>query len=187
MSTTTHLQALLDQLQLGQDTARDALLEQSLGRIQVLARSMFRRQTDLRSLGQTDDVVSQAILRLHRALAEVRPQNVRAFLGLAARHIRWVLHDLARKKDIIYVAEPHERAGPSEEPADLLEWAEFHTTIEAMPEQDRELFDLLFYQGLEQAEAAALLNLPLRTLKRRWQHARLALQEAMQGRMPGEA
>jgi DNA-directed RNA polymerase specialized sigma24 family protein len=45
--------------------------------------------------------------------------------------------------------------------------------------------DLLFYQGLQQAEAAAVLGVSERTVKRRWQSARLALHEALGGRLPG--
>ncbi|MBL8798147.1 MAG: helix-turn-helix domain-containing protein, partial [Planctomycetia bacterium] len=46
-------------------------------------------------------------------------------------------------------------------------------------------FDLLFYQGLSQAEAAALLNVSERTVKRRWQSARLQLHDALGGEFPG--
>jgi RNA polymerase sigma-70 factor (ECF subfamily) len=186
MPTTVQLQALLDQLQLGQDAARDALLEQSLGRIQLLARSMFRRQKDLRAFDQTDDVVSRALLRLHNALAKVHPPTVRDFFGLAANHIRWVLRDLARDRHLTYTAELPEPAAPREGPADLAEWAEFHDAVEQLPADERELFDLLFYQGLEQAEAAALLGVPLRTLKRHWQKARLALRERLHDQLPGD-
>src|SRR5262249_45612476 len=59
MHDTTELQALLDQLRLGQDAARGALLAQSLDRVQVLARGMFRKETTLRAFDQTDDVVSE--------------------------------------------------------------------------------------------------------------------------------
>jgi RNA polymerase sigma factor (sigma-70 family) len=191
MSTTARIQELLDQLNEGGDQARDALLEHSLERLRLLARRMLRRQNDLRALEETDDILSKAIIRLHRALTEVRPADVRAFIGLAARNVRWVLCDLAREKaarsKVSYAAAPPEPSAPDGEPADLLEWADFHAAIEALPDAERELFDALFYQGLEQAEAAEVLGVPLRTLKRRWQHARLRLVEKMQGRMPGEA
>lgn len=187
MNTTAHLQELLDQHRDGQAEARDALLAQSLQRVQLLAHRMFRRQGDLRALEETDDVVSKALLRLRDALLKVMPVDVKSYLGLAARHIRFVLQDLARmkgRKDLTYLAEPVDPPAPTEEPSDILEWAEFHAKVDALPEQEREVFDVLFYQGMEQAEASELLGIPLRTLKRRWQHARLALRETMQGQMP---
>jgi RNA polymerase sigma factor (sigma-70 family) len=190
MNTTARIQESLDQLNAGNDFARDELLSQSLERLTFLAQRMFRKQSDLRVQAETDDVVSLAMIRLHRAIVDVRPPNVLAFFGLASTHIRWVLSDLAREKAmdsrVKFVAEPIESVSPAEGPTELLDWAEFHEHVASLPEQEREVFDLLFYHGLEQAEAASLLGVPLRTLKRRWQHARLTLNELMQGRMPGE-
>jgi RNA polymerase sigma factor (sigma-70 family) len=58
--------------------------------------------------------------------------------------------------------------------------------VERLPDEEREIFDLLWYQGLSQAEAAALLHVSERTIKRRWQAARLKLHEALQGASPEE-
>jgi RNA polymerase sigma factor (sigma-70 family) len=73
---------------------------------------------------------------------------------------------------------------PSDDPGRLAAWSEFHRQVELLPPEDREVFDLLWYQELSQAEAAALLNISERTVKRRWQSARLALFEAMGGEPP---
>jgi RNA polymerase sigma-70 factor (ECF subfamily) len=40
---------------------------------------------------------------------------------------------------------------------------------------------LLFYEGLTQEEAATVLGVSLRTLKRRWQSARCRLHDALNG------
>jgi RNA polymerase sigma-70 factor (ECF subfamily) len=53
-----------------------------------------------------------------------------------------------------------------------------------LPDETRKIVDLLFYQGLSQAEAAAVLETSERTVQRRWQSARLALHEALGGRFP---
>ena len=45
----------------------------------------------------------------------------------------------------------------------------------------RAVFDLLWYQGLPQAEAAALLSLAVPTVKLRWMKARLQVQQALGG------
>ena len=65
------------------------------------------------------------------------------------------------------------RAGPSS------------TTREALPDAEREIFDLLWYQGLSQREAAALLGITERMAKRRWRAARLKIHERLGGRLPG--
>jgi RNA polymerase sigma-70 factor (ECF subfamily) len=70
------------------------------------------------------------------------------------------------------------------EPSTLAEWCEFHERITTLPDADRELFDLLLYQGLTQPEAANVLEIPLRTLKRRWQGAKLRLHEILRGEWP---
>src|SRR5262249_12907956 len=69
-------------------------------------------------------------------------------------------------------------------PDRLAAWTEFHRQIERLPDEEREIFDLLWYQGLSQAEAASLLNVSERTVKRRWQSARLKLHEALHGELP---
>ena len=51
-----------------------------------------------------------------------------------------------------------EVADTTYEPGRLAEWTGFHAQVEALPEEEREVFDLLFYQGLPQAEAAAVLG-----------------------------
>jgi RNA polymerase sigma-70 factor (ECF subfamily) len=186
---STHLQHLLDLLQGGNDSARTSLIQHSIERCRFLTRRMFRRDSDLRKFEETDDVLSKALVRLHKALAQVKPPNVRAYVGLAACQIRRVIADLAReaaKSKMVTFVPGHSPEGnePSDgvgEPRDLLEWAEFHERVEALPDDEREVIDLLFYQGLNQPDAAAVLHVPLRTLKRRWQKIRLSLREAMEG------
>jgi RNA polymerase sigma-70 factor (ECF subfamily) len=47
--------------------------------------------------------------------------------------------------------------------------------VDRLPDDERETFQLIWYQGLTQAEVAALVDVSLRTVKRRWQSARLHL------------
>lgn len=192
--STAHLQVLLELHQAGIPSARESLLEHSAERFRLLARRMFRRHGDLRSLDQTDDVLQQALVRLYRALSQIKPPTVRAYLGLAAMHIRWVLRDLARKysaaKIVCYTGRTVPGDGPFDpggEPSDLLQWSEFHQKIEALGDEEREMFHLLIYEGLSQAEAAALLNISVRSVKRRWQRARLSLRAALRGDWPNES
>ena len=50
-----------------------------------------------------------------------------------------------------------------------------------MTDDLRAAFDLLWYQGLTQAEAAALLGVAVPTVKLRWLKARLRVQQALGG------
>jgi RNA polymerase sigma-70 factor (ECF subfamily) len=58
-------------------------------------------------------------------------------------------------------------------------WSEFHAQVDGLPREERDVFDLLWYQGLTQAEAAAVLEISLRTVKRRWLAARVGLGAAL--------
>jgi DNA-directed RNA polymerase specialized sigma24 family protein len=50
----------------------------------------------------------------------------------------------------------------------IAEWTEFHRHVDNLPEEDRAVVDLVFYQGLTTSEAAETLEVPERTIKRRW-------------------
>lgn len=192
----TLLQKLLDRLKEGRDSARAALLEHSFERLRRLARRMFRQQPALQTLNDTDEVLQRALIRLHRALEAVHPEDVATFFGLAARQIRWVLRDMAEELANLQQGNfahldsssviPVKRilAEVEGEPASLAEWTDFHRLIDALPAEERTIFDLLLYQGLSQTEAAQLLQLSPRTIKRRWQKARLRLQQALEGQWP---
>jgi RNA polymerase sigma-70 factor (ECF subfamily) len=134
------------------------------------------------------------MMRLHRSLAQVHPESTRLFFGLAATQIRRELIDLARHH---YGPEGngsnhHTDGGEAVErfldcrgePKSLIEWTNFHTHVECLPDEDRDVFDLLWYEGLTQPEAAEVLGISLATLKRRWQSARLLIYEALQGESP---
>ena len=193
--STTHLQYLLGKHYAGDLSARDELLEHSLERISMLARHIFHKRNDLRRIEETDDIVQKAVIRLRRALVSVRPVDLRAYLALAAKQVRWVLRDLASeaKRGRVVPLADHTtgtRSGADDvldnggEPYDHLAWAELHEKIEALPDEDREMFDVLLYDGLTQADAARLLGVSIRTVKRRWQRARLLLRDTMNGDWP---
>jgi len=132
-------------------------------------------------------VLQNALLRLVSALREAKPQTSREFLALAALQIRRELLDLARQfygphgmganQDSVAGAgsqapTPEDKADLSHEPCSLAQWTELHQHIDALPEEEREIVGLIFYQGLSQAEAAEVLGVSVRTVQRRW-HAAL--------------
>ena len=93
---TIQVQGWLDRLREGDEAARESLLEFSCERLMRLTRKMLRRFERVRRWEQTDDVLQSAMLRLHRTLAEVRPESPADFYRLAALNIRRELLDLAK-------------------------------------------------------------------------------------------
>jgi RNA polymerase sigma-70 factor (ECF subfamily) len=200
-SQTAQIQGWIERLKAGDESARKELLACACARLERLTRKMLRSYPRVRRWEQTDDVFQNASLRLYRALAEVRPAGVVEFFRLAALNIRRELLDLAKHYYGPRGAGAHhaslaggeesgegpaacERADTQDDPARLAAWTEFHTQVDALPAEEREVFDLLWYQELTQAEAANLLGVSERTVKRRWQSARLQLFRALGGALP---
>jgi RNA polymerase sigma factor (sigma-70 family) len=197
----TQIQGCIDRLRSGDLRARDELLAHASDRLARLTGKMLRDFPGVHRWEQTDDVLQNAILRLSRALQDVTLPSSRDFFRLAAVQIRRELIDLARHHsgpqglganlisnaggDASASLNPADHADVTYDPSRLAEWTEFHRQVEALSDAEREVVDMLFYQGLQQAEAAAVLGVSERTVKRRWQSARLALHEALGGRLPG--
>lgn len=189
MGHTTRLQDWLAVARRGSADVRNKLIEHTCERLRALTHKMLMAYPKVRRWSETDDVLQNAMLRLHRSLAEVTPKSPAEFYGLAAVQIRRELLDLARH---YYGAEGqgahhHTDGGraadvkPAEpcEPETLERWTEFHEQVDRLPEEQQVVVGLLWYEGLSQPDAAAVLEISLATLKRRWQAARLTLFEAL--------
>ena len=188
---TRMLQQLLDRMQGGDGTARTELLGLAYERLRLLARKMFHHDFPrLGNLHETDSILHEAVLRLFRALNEVQPRNVHDFLTFSAAQIRRVLLDMARHhgREQRKINEfrspsgspavaPHDLADSSPDPAHLAQWSEFHQKVRELPDEEREVVDLYWYQGLTQAETAGILGVHEKAVSRRWLSARLKLSE----------
>lgn len=195
-TNATDVRACLDGVRAGDPAALNALIERSAQRLQSLTRRMLRDYPRVRRWAETDDVLQNALIRLCRALEAVQPPTARDFYALATTQIRRELIDLARHYGgPENAAANHESAGGeapepgspdlTHEPGALADWCEFHQQVAALPEDEREVFGLIFYQGLPQEAAADVLGTSLRTVQRRWQAALLALHRARGGEAPG--
>jgi RNA polymerase sigma factor (sigma-70 family) len=200
-NTTVELQRWLDLLRSGDDRGRRELISHACERLRKLTRHMLKGFPQVKRWEQTDDVLQNALMRLYRALADVTPESLRHFYYLAALQIRRELLDLAKHhfgpegqgtKHHTSEAKADDAHDPlevqvdeAEEPSTLEGWTEFHAQVERLPEAEQELFNLVWYEGLSQNEAAQVLHLSLRTVKRRWQTARLLLYQALHGNRPG--
>ena len=195
-TTTGNIHGWLQKLKLGLPESRNALLEHSQKRLRHMVRRQFWQQQDLRRLEETDDILQKALIRLNKAMETIQPDSVAEFFALASQQIRWVLLDLGQEmgklrenesvefrmySDKFLFDHPKDDSSP---PESLLEWEHFHKTIQGLPEIEKSLFDLLYYQGLTQEEASEILNIPMRSLKRYWRNAKVKLYEKLHGEMP---
>jgi RNA polymerase sigma-70 factor (ECF subfamily) len=192
------IEGWLERLKAGDDSARDGLLASASARLTRLARKMLRRYPGVHRWELTDDVLQNALVRLDQSLRALRPPTAPDFFRLAAEQIRRELIDLARhyygptgpganhasRGGLESDAEIDPLAQSTNEPCRLAMWTEFHERIERLPDEDRALFDLLWYQGLTQTEAGAILGVSDRTIRTRWVKARHNLHEALGGQLP---
>ena len=202
--STAILQGHLKRALTGDADARQRLLELTRDRLMRHARRFLHgHYARLEPLAQTDDVVQQLYIKILRNQdrfwlnASGEPlRSLAEFFGHTSAWMRDVLCDLLRKE---YGRDDNRPAvlplggGPSDtapryEPSSstldgekLRRWTEFHEAAARLPNDLRAAFDLLWYQEMSQAEAAALLGVAVPTVKLRWMKARLQVQQALGG------
>ena len=193
----TKLQSYVDLALQGNTQAKELLLHHACDRLLRLTRRMFHGSHKLRRWEQTDDVFQNSMLRLHRALGSVEVQSVRHFFNLASVQIRRELVDMGRKHfGPLGIGKNHHTDHISsdnqggalhsltEKPEDISDWTEFHERVEGLPEEEREVVDLVYYDGLPHEEVAKLLGISERTVRRRWQSAKVRLYSELNGDEP---
>lgn len=189
------LEAGYEALRAGDPAARERIVELMTGRMRSMAHRMLRSFKAVRRWDDTDDVVQNASLRFLRALDETAPESPRHLVNLAAVQIRRELLDLVRKHRgpesyatnhdsnslvvdgevvirVTLAADPHAAA------PDLDRWTALHEVAERLPAEEREIFDLAWYLGADQAEVAAHLGCSVRTVKRRWEAVKRRIRDA---------
>jgi RNA polymerase sigma-70 factor (ECF subfamily) len=188
--TTAVIQRCLDALQEGtaaEPLVRD-LLERAVDRLRLLCATLLRRSyprlTQPPLNLETDELLGGVVAGLLTALQKVRPQTVRQFFALANQHMRWQLNDLARLLDerprAGALAESGVAGPPGSSDSCLSQDARrMLRAIEGLPEDEREVFELVRIQGLPYAEAADVVGVSVKTVQRRLNRARLMLAEEL--------
>ena len=198
MSQTTRLvEQWISKLQGGDIHARERLVTVACDRLLRLVRMIKRGYPQVERWEQTEDILQNVLYKLHRSLARVQPTDAKHFYRLAALHIRRELIDMVRhyhgphgwaanhqsrarrKCDDTGGAEIVDAAEITQDPRSLIQWTTFHEAVERLPDELREVFDLIWYNELPQQEVAALMQVDVRTVKRRWRAARLQLRERL--------
>lgn len=169
----------------------DTAVGEVLDFLRQVSHSLLAGFPDVQRWDQTDDILQQAALRLHRALQETTPESRRHLENLAALQVRRTLIDLGRaystRAGMNYRrwTPPHPgrdtgglpevQASAENDPQKIIEWVELHEQIEQLPAQEQEVFQLIWYRGLSKEEVATILDVDLRTIQRRWRAARETL------------
>ena len=199
-NTTDDIERWIQRANDGDETAREHLLTLASDRLMALSRKLKRGFPRVGRWEQTEDVCQMASLKLFDALSTTQIADSRHFFRLAAKKIRETLIDLARHYQGAHgVGANHATQMPApagssspgsmldnagemtQNPQQLAQWKELHEGIEALPEPLREMFDLLWYNELSQDEAAKIVGISTRQVKRRWRDAKLALSDALGG------
>lgn len=189
----------LARLAAGDLSARDRIIELCSDRLRHLAHRMLARFPNVRRWDDTDDVFQAAAMRLHRTLGQLPIESPRAVLALAATEIRRELIDLARKHSgpesyaanhgtnifpgSTTAAERHIDRLPAPD-STLDRWTIFQETVDRLPPESREIFQLVWFLGADQKTIATLLDCSERTVKTRWREARETVKAALGGQSP---
>lgn len=199
MDDSTALDACLARLAAGDLAARDRIIELCSDRLRAIAHRMLGRFPAVRREADTDDVVQNAALRLHRALGDLAAagESPRSLVALAATQVRRELLDLARRQagPEGWAANHETNAIPGTAgrlrvdeagamPEQFERWEAFHAAIDGLPAEEREVVHLSWYLGIDQKTIATVVGCSPRTVKNRWRSARGRIAAALDGERP---
>ena len=175
---------LLDSWKSGDTTAAEALLPLVYQELHKIASSYLRRERQGHSLDATA-LVNEAYLRMiGPSLAGSAMANRTHFFAIAAKAVRRILVDHARRQHAEKRIGAHQKISielsptlePSEEPQ--LEVLAVHQALakleEAHPRQ-AQVIELRFFAGLSEPQVAEVLKISRATVAREWQVGRLLL------------
>jgi RNA polymerase sigma factor (sigma-70 family) len=193
--TTAAVQRYLNALAGGQpaEPIVRALLDRAVRRLHVLCSNLLYRSYRRLTLPplnlQPDELLGAVVERLLKAMRSVRPQTVRQFFALVNQHMRWELNDLARRLDqqptLVELHEEGVPAPPSSSSVLTPNGRRMLQAIDQLPENEREVFELLRIQGLTQCEAAEVLSVSAKTVQRRLNGALVLLAKELKDLLPG--
>lgn len=164
----------------GDETARNSLFELLYSELRAISAAMLRGEGPV-SLS-TGELVNEAVIRLV-GLNQIDWQDKAHFMALAARMMRRVLIDHARKKGaarrehfkVTLITQLH--AGKVG--LDLLRLDEALSRLRGIDPERAEIVELRYFGGLSIEETGTALGLSPMSVKRRWRSARAWLSAAL--------
>ena len=157
-------------------------IEHNLARMRTLAHRMLSRYPHLRRFENTSDLVHNAVIRLDRAMQTEELASPRSVIALAVTQLNRELSDMIRRNRVRERWAISAVSGLHAETAEdrsFDDWTRFHEAVEALPQEQRDAVQYLWYLGLDQETAAATLGVSTRTLRRYWRDGRDALRQTL--------
>jgi RNA polymerase sigma factor (TIGR02999 family) len=182
----TDLRQLIERAQSGDSSALDQLFAETYEDLRRLARARLRAAPPVTVL-DTIALVNESWMRLSQS-GRLRPQDRAHFIRYAARAMRSVIVDYARRR----LAE--RRGGDrarielttsivSDAPAGENEILSVHDALEQLGATDAraaEVVQMRYFAGMSESDIATALGVTERTVRRDWTKARLLLAEALE-------
>jgi RNA polymerase sigma-70 factor, ECF subfamily len=179
---------LLARWRKGSAEAEAELMERVQGELRRLAASYLRRERGGQTL-QPTAVVNEAYIRLLPQRG-VSWENRAHFFGIAARMMRRVLVDHARRRRAVKrdagPADPVSISGVASpaKGADQVDVLTLHDALSRLAEIDprqAEIVEMRFFAGLTEVEIAKILDISVATVKREWSTSKMWLKRQMRG------
>lgn len=193
--TTVALESFLSQLKQGNNiqAVKDQLVSRAYSRLRIIARKMLSsyNRNDLDE--ETDGLVAEAYLKLHRSLDQLCPESARQFLALSALQMRRHLLDKLRQIHGRGAQSRPLRSSLDERPSDdkapiqisdrekLPTWTaiDILEAIDDLEERERECLIMQHWYGFTHQEIADLMNLSTKTVQRTCNMAFIKLNETL--------
>jgi RNA polymerase sigma factor (sigma-70 family) len=194
-SATNRVTRLLARAKDGNTIARDELVDSVYHRLNGLCKGLKSKFPGVVIYEQTGDVMGLVWPKLLKELSTKEFKDSAHFFSFSATLIRNVLIDILRKyygkngrgaREVAVAPNQDDQTSEgmrsvvlegsdTNSPDRDAMRAEVHSIIHRLPAQHQEMFNLRFYHGLRELECAEALNVDVRTVRRRWRSARLAL------------
>ena len=168
----------------GDETALNKLMPLVYEQLHKLAHHHMRHEKPGQLL-QTSALINEAYLRLVDQ-PQIAWENRSHFFGIAARVMRRILVDEARKRDsakrgrgAIQVSLSQAENASQEQAANVIALDDALKTLEAIDSRQSEIVELRFFGGLSIEETADVLKVSPGTVMRDWTFARAWLRSQM--------
>ena len=168
----------------GDAEAMDQVMRQMYAALRQVARQQLAGEYQPRTLSATE-LVNESFLRLFGGGSMPRVEDRRHLLGIAARAMRQVLIDAARRRNAAKRPSAEDRIALTEIIDTLADGAEPEALgraiddLEAIDPRQARIVELRFFIGLTEEEIAALLGLSVSTVQREWRIARAWLRREL--------
>lgn len=179
--TKTSIKTLLSNWRNGDMSARDRLFDLLYSDLRQVSAALLRNESNA-SLS-TGDLVNEAAIRLMR-LDQIEWADKAHFLALAARAMRRVLIDHARKKNSnkrqhqkVTLISRFGAAGVDRVELDVLEKSLIRLNL--IDPEKVEIVEMRYFGGMTLEDIAEVKNVSLSTIKRNWRIARAWLLDAL--------